>query len=394
MAGSSLNGRNFGVYSGNATSATFSDFLTNGSTIYVVLYWEVSNKWSSAQYTYTSASSTSAPAPPPTGCGHSYSTSFPDAENPLSQNGEWIDGGTVGVEWGNVQNTSGAMFGTIINGAPPYNDSTAILAGGPWCQNQTAQATVFINATDSSSQEEVELHLNTTITSNSITGYEGDVSVLSGNLYFVWARWNGPLNSYCYIHSGTCDSSASIAQVQVHNGDVLKATNVNGLLTLYDNGTAIITAKDTTYTGGTPGVGFWNVGGTTADLAHYGFSSFSANDGGSMTPVPDVVLNWTTPPSGTIILDKAQVSSASECGTVNSWTQIPLATGTASYTDNSVVAGAYYCYGLIWDDGGAYSALSNIIEAEVTAGGGTIVDLSAPVPIGGVSNFNGSVGTQ
>jgi hypothetical protein len=214
---------------------------------------------------------------------HYYTTTFPLTENPICENAGagcvWLNGKTTGLNWGNVQTIPGMATGTIVNGAPPYNDSSAVV-NGTWTTNQTVQATVKINSspTDGSSQEEVELRLNTTITPNSITGYEADASVLAGNVYLVWARWNGPLNSYCYIHNGTCDSSPTIAAVQVHNGDVLTATNVNGQLTMYLNGVAETTAFDTTFTGGYPGMGFWNIGGTAADLLNYGLSKFTAWD--------------------------------------------------------------------------------------------------------------------
>jgi hypothetical protein len=209
-----------------------------------------------------------------------YSTSFPATENPISEGGNWINGAATGVSWGNVQTKPGLVFGTIVNGDPPYNDSIAVLTG-VWGQNQAVQGTVNINATDSSSQAEVELHLNTTITENNITGYELDFSVLSGNPYIVIVRWNGPLNSFCYINTGSTCSSPKSVPVAIHNGDVVSATNVNGLITVYVNGVSEATATDTTYTGGSPGVGFWNVGGNTGDLAHYGFSEFTATDGSS-----------------------------------------------------------------------------------------------------------------
>ena len=227
---------------------------------------------------------------------HYYTTTFPATENPICQAGSsgcvWTNGAANGVNWGNCQTKPGLAYGTIVNGAPPYNDSSCVV-NATWGQNQTAQATVVINATDSSSQEEVELRLNTTITAGSITGYEADYSVLAGNLYLVWARWNGALNSYCYIHSGTCNSTPTTVSVQVHNGDVIKATNVGGLLTLYLNGVAEITANDTTYTAGSPGMGFWNVGGTVADLAHYGFSSFTAWDSAYSGTQPSGPTNLT-----------------------------------------------------------------------------------------------------
>jgi hypothetical protein len=216
-----------------------------------------------------------------------YSTTFPATEDPISQSGEWVNGGSTGVEWGNVQTKPGLAFGTIINGAPPYNDSTAVLAGS-WGSNQTVQGTAVItpNSQDFSSQEEVELHLNMTITPDNITGYELDFSTISGNPYIVIVRWNGPLNSYCYINSGsTCSNPVTVPMV-IHNGDVLKGTNVNGLITVYVNGVAEATATDTTYSNGSPGVGFWNVGGNTGDLANYGFSEFTATDGSSSGAPP------------------------------------------------------------------------------------------------------------
>ena len=63
----------------------------------------------------------------------------------------------------------------------------------------------------------------------------------------------------------------------IHNGDVLMGTNVNGLLTFYVNGVAEVSVTDTTYSNGSPGIGFWNEGGPVSNLAHYGFSSFTAS---------------------------------------------------------------------------------------------------------------------
>ena len=212
--------------------------------------------------------------------GRNYVTAFnspPAPENPISEAGNWINGGTTGVSWGNVQTTSGFAFGTIVNSYSRYNDNTAVVAG-TWGPNQTVQAVVQISGTDNSSQEEVELRLNTTITANSITGYELDFSILAGNPYLDIVRWDGPLNSFCYINSGATCSSPNPLPFAIHNGDVLTGTNVGGTITIYVNGVAEMTAVDNTYTGGSPGMGFWNIGGTTADLANYGFSSFTATD--------------------------------------------------------------------------------------------------------------------
>src|SRR5438874_4698763 len=63
------------------------------------------------------------------GAKQSYSTNFSATENPISEGGKWINGGTTGRDWGNVQSTPGLAFGTMVSSAPPYDDSTAVLAG-------------------------------------------------------------------------------------------------------------------------------------------------------------------------------------------------------------------------------------------------------------------------
>ena len=108
--------------------------------------------------------------------GTSYSTVFPAAENPISENGNWINGGTIGLDWTNVRCTPGIAVGTQPGNAlgnAVYADSTAVLAGN-WGPDQTAQARIAVtNASNSSNvYEEVELRLRTTITAHSITGYE------------------------------------------------------------------------------------------------------------------------------------------------------------------------------------------------------------------------------
>src|ERR1700756_4950574 len=110
-----------------------------------------------------------------------YTTTFPVNENPISQGSLWINGATTGVDWGNVAVVTGTggvqqATGTVLNGGPPFNDSTAVLSG-TWAQNQSAQGVVHIANQQSAVQEEVEIRLRTTIISHSITGYEFDASV-------------------------------------------------------------------------------------------------------------------------------------------------------------------------------------------------------------------------
>lgn len=211
---------------------------------------------------------------------NSYSTNFPATENPISQGGKWINGGTNGVAWTNVQTTPGLAFGTQSgNGSGPaqYADSTAVLTGS-WGADQEASATIFVtNApTSSSIFEEVELRLRTTITPNSITGYEINcsVSLNANNSYLQIVRWNGPLASWTPLNGGSGDHCV--------NGDTLRATIKGSTINVYRNGTLVASTSDSTFTSGNPGVGFF-LQGTTGTNATYGFTSFSADDGSGPT---------------------------------------------------------------------------------------------------------------
>ena len=133
----------------------------------------------------------------------SYTTNFPATETPVSEGGNWINGGPApgtGLSWGNVNTTPHLAYGTTVSGAPPYNDSTAVLSG-TWASNQAACATVFISPSlNRSGNFEVEIRLRTTVTANNINGYEVTYSTQSGGgQYAGFARWNGPLNSYTSV---------------------------------------------------------------------------------------------------------------------------------------------------------------------------------------------------
>ncbi len=217
---------------------------------------------------------------------HSYSTGFPATENPISEGGNWIDGATTGIGWSNVRSTPGLAFGTqsgTAGGSAQYADSTAALTGA-WGADQEASATVFVqNApTSSSIFQEVELRLRTSISANSITGYEINcsVSLNSANNYMQIVRWNGALGSWTQLNgTGT----------HCINGDTIKATIKGTTISVYHNGSLVMTATDNTFSSGSPGIGFF-LQGTTGTNANYGFSSFMADDGSTAVPSPPTKL--------------------------------------------------------------------------------------------------------
>jgi putative lipoic acid-binding regulatory protein len=237
----------------------------------------------SGQLTITSNSSTGAStAIALSGTGtaatsHTYSTAFPLTENPISESGNWINGGTAGQSWNNCRTTAGFAFGTQ-SGANPSDDSTCLLTG-TWGPNQTAQSTVKVKSSSNANYEEVEVRLRSTMAAKSSTGYEISCSVIPGDPYYQIVRWNGALGDFTML--------AFSSTVGCANGDVLKATISGSTITAYKNGTAILTANDATYTSGQPGMGF-SMSGLTGTIAaadaEFGSSGFSAADGQSGTP--------------------------------------------------------------------------------------------------------------
>ncbi len=210
------------------------------------------------------------------GSGNAYSTSFPLTENPISENSIWTNGGSVGQKWSNCQTTSGMAFGTQ-QGASDYDDSVCVLTGA-WGSNQSAQMTIKVNSTSGAQYDEVEIHLNTAIVSNSVTGYEINCSVVSGDPYMQIVRWNGALGSFKLLASKATGCT---------NGDVFGAARSGNTITAYKNGVAIFSTTDSTYLAGAPGMGFYiqnlNGSASTAD-AGFGASAFSATDRIAATP--------------------------------------------------------------------------------------------------------------
>ena len=248
-----ISGATGASYTTPATSTT-----DNGSTYAVTV-------------TNSAGSATSDPAilTVTAGSQKTYSTTFPLTESVIAESGNWINGKASGVLWKDVSTIPGLAYGTE-SGSTMYDDSTAILTG-TWNANQMAQATVHTVNQNSGIFEEVELRLRTTITANSITGYEFNFRCTSdGSQYAQIVRWNGPLGSFTLLDSRSGPG--------LHNGDVIKATAKGSTLTIYLNGTALYSVTDSTFASGSPGIGFYNQNGTTGNNKDYGFTSFSAAD--------------------------------------------------------------------------------------------------------------------
>ncbi len=206
-----------------------------------------------------------------------YTTNFPIAENPISEGGKWINGQKDGLDWTDVRTTPGLAFGTEIGGIRPelqkYDDSTALLTG-TWGPNQTAQATVHRVNKDSvgNATREVELRLRSAISPHNATGYEVMFSCSkSAKAYTNIARWDGILGAWMFLQKNEG------SQFGVANGDVIKASMIGKLFTVYVNGVQIAQTTDYLFTSGNPGIGFYQEG-VTGGSDECGLSSFTATD--------------------------------------------------------------------------------------------------------------------
>ncbi len=209
--------------------------------------------------------------------GRTYTTNFPLTENPMSEGGNWVNGQAAGLDWKNFRTTAGFAFGTQNgSGGPPYDDSTAILSG-TWGPNQTVQATVRTTNQRSDAYQEVELRLRTTLGAHVNSGYEINWRCThDGSQYQQIVRFNGPLNSYTYL--------ADIRGGRgLYDGDVIRATMIGNVITVYQNGTQIAQVSDSTFSSGSPGLGHW-LRGPAETVDDYGFTSFSASDGSYLPP--------------------------------------------------------------------------------------------------------------
>ena len=190
---------------------------------------------------------------------NSYSTNFVNPENPISENGHWINGKSVGLDWQDVTTTPG--FATFTQPNPStYDDATAILTG-TWGSNQYVRTTVRIPTVDPSFAQEIEIRLRSSLSPPECSGYD----VLGGSQI---VRWNGALGDFTVLNTSGPGG-------QLHDGDIFEASMVGNVITVLINGVQVSQATDNTFTGGSPGIGFFT---RNPSAAKFGFSSFMASD--------------------------------------------------------------------------------------------------------------------
>jgi len=194
----------------------------------------------------------------------SYTTNFDLTENPISEGGVWHRANNF---WTHVSTANGIAFGTngITN---DYDDSYALLSGfGP---DQQAEAVVFRSPNlVRGITHEIELLLRFSDDASSARGYEclfnyqGDVQLV---------KWNGAPGDFTPL---TIAGGAGGLFRELVSGDVIKATVIGNVISLYINAVLMGRATDSTFTSGQPGISFFTrPGGNSANL---GITSYTVS---------------------------------------------------------------------------------------------------------------------
>ena len=205
-----------------------------------------------------------------------YTTNFPVAEDPISENGRWIGGKTAGLAWADFQSTSGLAIGKQPGTSPGLYDDAIALLTGTWEPDQTVEATVKTVNQNDSIFEELEIRLRSAVSANSSTGYECLFSARSSsNAYVQIVRWDGPFASFTLL-----DGRGGLSMA-LHNGDTIKCTISGSTITAYINGVQKLQVSDGTYATGSPGMGAYLQGASGVN-GDYGFTSFTSSSGGDL----------------------------------------------------------------------------------------------------------------
>jgi hypothetical protein len=218
----------------------------------------------------------------------SYRTDFPLDENPVDEDGMWLNGKKDAIDFTDCITSDG-----FIHGAPSrmnvlekraeqgnldesdeapegdYDDPTAILTG-EWGMNQHGKGVAHIENPTEEWFQEVQIRLRCKLEPHYISGYEIFFRCLEGEKgYAEIVRWNGAVGDWTSLQRREGPDYG------VKHGDVIEATIEGNVIKGFINGEEKITVADDTWDSGAPGVGFnFGVGDTYAD---HGFSSFEVD---------------------------------------------------------------------------------------------------------------------
>ncbi len=189
-AGSTQGGNNYyqsGSMPTSTLSATINDLPTDGSTVYVTLYWQINGSWVSTPYTYTAFNGSNArgviTSPTPGSMLPGTSVTFTWSAG-MGATAYWLDvGSTMGgnnyYQSGNLGNVLTTTVNNLPSNGSPVYVTLYSYAGGQWLNNQ-----YMYTAFSPSS--------GLAVMQSPTPG-----STLSGNtVTFMWNNGNGTATSY------------------------------------------------------------------------------------------------------------------------------------------------------------------------------------------------------
>ena len=347
------------IGSTGATSYTDTGLSAGTSYSYAVAAYDAASNTSdrSAGLSVRTQSFSSAPY---------YSTNFQDVGSPLSDNGMWLNGRQVGVDWTDVWTLPGLAHGTQSGSGAYYDDSFAILKGD-WGPDQTATGTVR-TVNQQAVYEEVELLLRWSVAPHRATGYEVLFSLFGGNPYVDIVRWNGPLGDFTYLASGYLPRA-------IANGDVVKATINGQIITAFVNDVPVLQAWDDSFHSGSPGIGFFFVPDGSAANTDFGFTSYTATSN-AVADAPAIPGDLSATPVSSSEIALAWSASTGVAGPVVGYKVFRDGVATAGTTETTFLDGglapsASYSYTVAaYDAHGNMSGQSQRVTATTHDGAG------------------------
>ncbi len=209
---------------------------------------------------------------PCSGFSQTFTARFDGTEDPLSEGGRWTNSG---VDWTRIRKISGLACGTQTGtnrGIYRFDDSYAHLSGFP--PDQEAWGEVSIAKPNASCTQELEILLRWTSSAHRTTGYECFARCLTSDSSYVQiVRWDGPLGKFTYL------ADMRGTNYGLKQGDILKASVIGNVITVYINGIQKARAIDDTFKTGSPGIGEFlacESGRGVGSNPDFGFASFTA----------------------------------------------------------------------------------------------------------------------
>jgi hypothetical protein len=208
----------------------------------------------------TAPAGTCVPVPPG---AVSFTTHFDLAEFPLNEGGAW---GKANNAWLNIRTENGVAHAGGVNEG--YDDSYAYLTL-PFGPDQTVEAVLEVSTApfDGTKSHEALLMLRMSDDAANARGYECLFNYAGG---VDLVKWTGPLGGYQSLSIVTWWWNVR----DLRTGDVIKCSVIGDTISGYINGAKVVEARDSTFTSGQPGIGFFTRPG--GDIRHLNFTRVTA----------------------------------------------------------------------------------------------------------------------